>query len=89
MSTATNSSIFFDTVDCCSKMISFKMHCGNSAWLCMPTRFLLLEKGLGKGFVMVRCNFQIPWIVLGDFNEIISPSEVRGVVLSSASIYFL
>ena len=29
-----SSGLSFDTVYCCSQMISFRMHCGNSAWLC-------------------------------------------------------
>ncbi|XP_019434885.1 PREDICTED: uncharacterized protein LOC109341431 [Lupinus angustifolius] len=71
----------YTCIDKCSQAISIRVHYGMYSWICSAVytspswsmRELLWEHLANLWTLVV-----IPWLLLGDFNEVLLPFEVRG-----------
>lgn len=68
-------------VDCFHQMVTISIRKGSSVWWCsaiyrspVPSIRELLWDHMG----VIRTTVTGPWLLMGDFNEILMPSEVRG-----------
>ena len=78
---SSDSSVRCTVVDTFSQALTFQLQRGGCAWLCSaiyasPTPFI--RESLWKHMVSLSAGVSLPWLVLGDFNEILHYSEVRG-----------
>lgn len=73
--------IQFSVLDIFPQVVSLKIGEGTNAWICsavygcpIPSR----RDELWDHLVILRRQFSLPWMLLGDFNEIILLLEVKG-----------
>lgn len=79
-----------DVVDIFHHVVTISLRKGNKLWFCsavyashVPT----VRETLWQHLVQLRSTISGPWLLMGDFNEVLLPSEVRGgnFVMSRAS----
>ena len=78
---SSDPSVRYKVVDLHHQVITLELQRGNCVWLCSavyasPTPSI--RENLWKDFMSLRENITLPWLTIGDFNEILFPSEVRG-----------
>ena len=67
--------------DCFRQMVTVRVKEGSTEWLCSgvyasPTPSVC--ESLWEYMVQLRSTIQIPWMLVGDFNEVLLPTEVHG-----------
>ena len=62
-------------------MVSILIGVGTNAWICSAVYGCLIPSRrdmLWDHLVMLRRQFSLPWMILGDFTEILLPHKVKG-----------
>ncbi|KAJ1421151.1 Endonuclease/exonuclease/phosphatase superfamily [Sesbania bispinosa] len=71
----------FSIIDSFHQAITFRISKGSEAWSCSAiyaSPCPAVRELLWAHLALLRNSISIPWALLGDFNEILLPSEVRG-----------
>lgn len=77
----TRGSFFVSVAFVMNQVVSFIVYYGRSKWLYLMVYDSLIPSirtQLWDCIQEVRQNYPMPWLLLGDFNEILLPFEVRG-----------
>ena len=70
-----------DILDVCSQMVTVKVKYGFREWVCSAVYASLIPLIRGEFWDYVKRlsdDIALPWLLLGDFNEVLLASEVRG-----------
>ena len=77
--------VHFSVLDIFPQVVSLKIGEGANAWICSAVYGCPIPSHrdeLWDHLVVLRQNFSLPWMLMGDFNEIILPHELKGGVFS-------
>ncbi|XP_057432951.1 uncharacterized protein LOC130725777 [Lotus japonicus] len=71
----------FRVIDTHQQVVTFEVWKDNLTWVCSAVYASPIPANreiLWRHMTLLRRRFLLPWLLLGDFNEILFPSEVRG-----------
>ena len=69
------------------QIVSFRIREGNKEWLCSAVYASLtpsMREGLWQYMMHFRSSVNIPWFLVGDFNQILIPSKAKGCTISTS-----
>ena len=72
-------------MDTHQQILSLRMQHGSSLWCCSAvyaSPIPSMRENLWEHLVELRSVVHCPWLVLGDFNEVVAPSEISGGIFN-------
>jgi len=85
--TGCHSPYSFTVLESVSQCITVKVARGNNSWFCSgiyASPIISIREGLWDYLRDLRSRVNHSWVLLGDFNEILLPSEQRGGIFSQS-----